>query len=191
MKKFFASQYRTMEDAIKVLQYKIKALGEYMPKADLTPEGQQALYKLQNYMLSISKLSAGVSGWLDKFAAAQVKEGGNFNAILAKYFNEKQIQVIKDTLSHGGWGDCDMEFNDKQKIAWGACTNDAFNSGNYENRRSLSGIFSGIKRIIETTDAGNYLAMRSDWWGDGSGDMMFFAWMAMGYESLDEFLADN
>lgn len=91
---------------------------------------------------------------------------------LTEFFTEKQIQVIKDIIIYGEWGDCDMEFGDNTicNHAFGYFTN-LKDKGKYKGKE-LSGICSGISKKIKEN---NYkvIAMASDWWGDGTGDMMF------------------
>lgn len=100
-------------------------------------------------------------------------------------FTEKQILAIKDTINHGYWGDCTMEFLNPDgtwtEAKWtdGYITNDAHKSGHWANRRSLSGVFSGISKKICQRNLPFILHMH-DWWGDGSGDVMFF-----NYDALD------
>ena len=82
-------------------------------------------------------------------------------------FNEKQIQAIKLIVRKGFWGDTDMTFADnKIYYAYGYYTN--MNKG-----KEFSGLMSGISKTLKTSGT-NLILMCSDWWGDGSGDMVFF-----------------
>lgn len=107
---------------------------------------------------------------------------------LLNIFTEKQIEVIKDIITHGGWGDCDMEFGDNltNNHAWGCLTN-LKDKGKY-SRKELSGICSGISKKIKESNCKS-VKMVSDWWQDGSGDMMFFNLDLLGIDDsieLDE-----
>lgn len=93
---------------------------------------------------------------------------------LATIFTEKQIQAMKDAWRYGAWGDAEVNFGKNDKDIWGlgACTNDIKNGGRF-NGRQVSGIVSGISKKINETRT-NMVACFPDWWGDGSGDMIFF-----------------
>jgi len=86
-------------------------------------------------------------------------------------FTDKQKIVITNVLETGFWGDCDMSFGSKEKAdyAHGFFTNET----NCEFKgKQLSGIFSGIAKVLKETKS-EYFLMISDWWQDGSGDMLF------------------
>ena len=92
---------------------------------------------------------------------------------LSTIFTAKQIQVLKDAWRYGAWGDAQVNFReDKDRIGFGACTNDAKDGGHFTGRQ-ISGIMSGISKKITETNT-NMVASFPDWWGDGSGDMVFF-----------------
>jgi len=110
---------------------------------------------------------------------------------LSEIFNEKQIQAMKDAWRYGQWGDCEISFygDDEDSWALGACTNDIKKGGNFTGRQ-ISGIMSGIsKKIVEAKT--NMVENIPDWWGDGSGDMIFFNYVVFGFEdssiAWDEF----
>ena len=86
-------------------------------------------------------------------------------------FNEKQMVVINNVLTTGFWGDADMTFGDNKNAtyAYGFFTNET--NCEYKGKQ-LSGIFSGIAKVLKETKS-EYFLMFSDWWGDGSGDMFF------------------
>lgn len=100
------------------------------------------------------------------------------NAILTN----EQIQLIKDTINHGCWGDTSMEFIDENgneitTMAMGYCTNDAKNAGHF-NGRKVSAMFRSIYNRLgmnQHKGYGNneYFCHITDWWGDGTGDMFF------------------
>ena len=82
-------------------------------------------------------------------------------------FNEKQIQAIKLIIKEGFWGGCDQEFGDKKNYsAHGYFTN-------LKKGKEFSGLMSGVSKILKSSGT-NLISMCSDWWGDGSGDMIFF-----------------
>jgi len=105
---------------------------------------------------------------------------------LATIFTEKQIQVLKDAWRYGAWGDAEVNFGEIDKDDWGlgACTNDAKNGGHFTGRQ-ISGIMSGISKKIDATGT-NMVASFPDWWGDGTGDMVFFNIESLGYENGDD-----
>lgn len=85
---------------------------------------------------------------------------------------EDEKLLLADTIKHGEWGDCDMEFEEGGKsvtdYAIGFCTNDAYEGGHFE-RRKLSSMFKKLYKKLPK----QYFNHCSDWWDDGSGDMMF------------------
>lgn len=94
---------------------------------------------------------------------------------------EDQQQVLKDCIVYGGWGDADYEFLDEDGgiesvMMMGYCTNDAKEAGHFEGRK-VSGLFRGIySRLCSKEHShkiGRVISHASDWWGDGSGDMLF------------------
>ena len=100
---------------------------------------------------------------------------------LSKVFTEKQIQVLKDAWRYGQWGDSMILFADGYE-AWGlgACTNDAKKGGHFTGRQ-ISGIMSGISKNVDSTHT-SLVEVFPDWWGDGTGSMVFFNIDALGYE---------
>jgi hypothetical protein len=81
-------------------------------------------------------------------------------------FNEKQIEAIKLIVREGFWGDCEQEFADKKTYyAHGYYTN-------MSKGKQFSGLMSGVSKTLKTSGT-NLISMCSDWWQDGSGDMMF------------------
>lgn len=82
-------------------------------------------------------------------------------------FNENQIEAIKLIVRKGFWGDCDMTFDDEKTYhAYGYFTN-------MGKGKQYSGTMSGISKTLKASNT-NLISMCSDWWQDGSGDMMFF-----------------
>ena len=99
--------------------------------------------------------------------------------MFAENFTEKQIDVIKKVIRFGAWGDCDLEFGDNKETnyAYGYETNISKKT-NYSGKE-FSGICSGIAKTIKTKNL-NFVKNISDYWGDGSGDMLF-----LNYDILD------
>ena len=89
-------------------------------------------------------------------------------------------QLLKDTIRYGGWGDSCSEFlNDNGEVEtvtmYGYCTNDAKNGGHFSGR-GVSSMFRSIyKKLCPEyhNQIGRYISHCNDWWGDGSGDMLF------------------
>ena len=110
---------------------------------------------------------------------------------LSKFFTEKQIQAMKDAWKYGQWGDCEICFygDNKDSYAIGACTND-IKDGKHFTGRQISGIMSGISKAIIEKNC-KLVENIPDWWGDGSGDMIFFNANAFdfneGEDAWDEF----
>lgn len=99
--------------------------------------------------------------------------GNKFNSTFSKFFDKNEIQAIKDTIRFGSWGDVEMTFADgKDAYSWGFCTNDCHKGGHFKGRE-VTKIWSSIARKIRKTEAGLFLQHANDWWGDGTGDMMF------------------
>lgn len=73
-----------------------------------------------------------------------------------------------------------MEFLDKDGniescMMFGYCTNDAKLAGNFSGRK-VSAMFRSIYKKLcpyNHNQIGRYISHCSDWWGDGSGDMLF------------------
>ena len=92
--------------------------------------------------------------------------------------NEQQQQLLKDTIRYGCWGDSSYEFwdeNDQVETVgmMGYCSNDAKEAGHFSGRQ-VSGMFRGIySKLCPNNGIGKVISHHSDWWGDGSGDMLF------------------
>lgn len=91
-----------------------------------------------------------------------------------------QQQLLKDTIRHGAWGDADYDFLDENGefetvMMFGYCTNDAKNAGHFSGR-TVSAMFRAIYRKLcpaHHNQIGRYISHCNDWWGDGTGDMLF------------------
>lgn len=89
-------------------------------------------------------------------------------------------QLLKDTINEGGWGDGDMEFLDENgniEIVrmYGYCTNKAHRAGHFKGH-IISTMFRSIYKKLcaeNGNQIGQYLSHCNDWWGNGSGDMLF------------------
>lgn len=89
-------------------------------------------------------------------------------------------QLLKDTINYGGWGDTTMEFldgNGNVETDWGFgyCTNNAKDAGNFKGR-IVSQMFKSIYKKMcpeHQNQIGMHISHVNDWWGDGSGDMLF------------------
>lgn len=95
--------------------------------------------------------------------------------------NEEQKQVLKDCINFGFWGDADYEFLDEKGnletvMMDGYCTNDA-KKGKHFTGRKISALFRGIYHRLCSKEQGHQIghviSHCSDWWGDGTGDMLF------------------
>lgn len=101
--------------------------------------------------------------------------------IIISELTDDEKQLLKDTIRYGEWGDCDQEFlSDKKEVytapCYGYCTNDAKCGGHFKGRE-ISNMFRSIYRKLCTYNSkhqiGEYISHCNDWWGDGSGDMLF------------------
>ena len=89
-------------------------------------------------------------------------------------------QLLKDTIIFGGWGDSEWEFLDENGNIetvhmYGYCTNDASQGGNFKGRK-VSPMFRSIYKKLcpeNHNQIGRFISHCNDWWGDGSGDMLF------------------
>ena len=92
---------------------------------------------------------------------------------------EDQRQLLADTIKYGLWGDTEYEFMENGQITTVPCdvyiTNDARRGGNFSGRQ-ISAMFRSIYSKLappSQNGAGEIIAHTSDWWGDGSGDVLF------------------
>ncbi|MBO8467174.1 MAG: hypothetical protein IAB99_05355 [Bacteroidetes bacterium] len=107
---------------------------------------------------------------------ATIKEVENIVSVLTP----EQQQLLKDTINYGGWGDTELEFLDENGevetvYCYGYCTNDAKEAGHFTGRQNSAMFRSIYKKLCPEhhNQTGRYLSHRHDWWGDGSGDMLF------------------
>lgn len=99
---------------------------------------------------------------------------------IVKVLTADEQQLLKDTIKHGYWGDASAAFVDEELgdiITIAAeiyITNDAKKGGHFSGRR-VSAMFRSIyKKMCSACDnqAGIHLSHCSDWWADGSGDVL-------------------
>lgn len=110
--------------------------------------------------------------------------------IVSVLANDEQ-QLLKDTINNGFWGDCDCEFlkedgTEETVSAYGYCTNDAQDAGNFKGH-IVSSMFRSIYKKLcagEGNRIGRQLSHCNDWWEDGSGDMLFIR--AAEHEAFEE-----
>lgn len=99
---------------------------------------------------------------------------------IVSVLTDEQKQVLKDTIIYGQWGDgtelfLDENGKDEEATMMGYCTNDAKNAGHFSGRK-ISGLFRAIYNKLcpaYNHTMGPCISHYSDWWGDGSGDMLF------------------
>ncbi len=99
---------------------------------------------------------------------------------IVSVLTEEQQQLLKDTIIHGFWGDSETRFlNENGEIVEDSmnayCTNDAKKAGHF-NGRKISAMFRSMyKKLcpVNNNQVGEYISHCNDWWGDGSGDMLF------------------
>lgn len=121
----------------------------------------------------------------EQFGDSEIVWSDEFNALL-QLLTDDEKQLLADTINHGGWGNCDMSFINKDgevvgADCWGYITNRAKDAGHF-NGRKVSAMFRSIYRKIENkrpdswykgTGAGEITCHFNNWWGDGSGDVLF------------------
>lgn len=104
-------------------------------------------------------------------------QNGN-NRKLSKGVNRRPKATLERTINHGFWGDDYADFVDnkgnvEEHSADGYCTNDAKRAGHFSGRK-ISAMFKAIyKKLCINGNKGEFLTHYSDWWGDGTGDMLF------------------
>lgn len=89
-------------------------------------------------------------------------------------------QLLKDTINYGGWGDGEMKFldaagNEETSSMYGYCTNDAKQGGHFKGRKVSAMFRSMYNKLCASKNhtVGRFISHCNDWWGDGSGDMLF------------------
>lgn len=97
---------------------------------------------------------------------------------IVSILTEEQQQLLKDTIRHGFWGDATDFFLDedgKKVEDWADVyiTNDAKRGGHFTGRKISSMFRSIYKKLCPINGTGEVISHCSDWWGDGSGDVLF------------------
>lgn len=103
----------------------------------------------------------------------QVKE-------IVSVLTEDEQQLLKDTINYGSWGDAECGFitedgKVEEMYMYGYCTNDAKRAGHFSGRKVSAMFRSMYKKLCPENhnQTGKYISHCNDWWGDGSGDMLF------------------
>lgn len=93
---------------------------------------------------------------------------------------QEEQQLLKDTIKYGSWGDAEYEFlsdNGDMEIVpmYGYFTNEAKLGGHFSGRK-ISAMFRSIYKKLcpyDKNQIGKYISHCRNWWGDGTGDMLF------------------
>lgn len=104
-------------------------------------------------------------------------------------FTPEEIQAVRDAWNHGLWGDSEVEFAGQDEYGIGACTNDIKLAGNFQGRQ-VTNICRKIANRIKKQGL-DWINHFNDWWGDGSGDMLFIACKVGSWEELAEWAATS
>lgn len=101
------------------------------------------------------------------------------------HLSDSEKRLLKDTIKHGWWGDVDFEFrvnsNTITSHCYGYITNEAKLGGNFSGRE-VSSLFRRLYKKICPYKGdqkkckwglGDIISHYSNWWGDGSGDVLF------------------
>lgn len=96
---------------------------------------------------------------------------------IVSVLTEEQQQLLKDTIRFGCWGDGEVNFlneagESEEDSMMGYCTNDAKRAGHFAGRK-ISAMFRSIYSKLCPKGEGRYISHCTDWWGDGTGDMLF------------------
>jgi hypothetical protein len=98
--------------------------------------------------------------------------------LVVSALTEEQQQLLKDTINYGAWGDGDFSFLNEDgswttDMMYGYFTNDAKHAGHFSGRK-VSAMFRSIyRKLCDTSGIGMVISHCTDWWEDGSGDMLF------------------
>lgn len=93
---------------------------------------------------------------------------------------DDEKRLLAEVIQYGSWGDCDMEFstgngNSYTFYAYGYITNkNQYPSSQYSGKKR-SAMFRSIYRKfgLDEHGCGEFITQISNWWEDGSGDVMF------------------
>ena len=97
-------------------------------------------------------------------------------------FTPEEIQAVRDAWNHGLWGDTEGVFADENEFGVGACTNDIKLAGNFKGRE-VTNICRKIANRIRKQGL-DWISHFNDWWGDGSGDMLFISYRVGSWDEL-------
>lgn len=97
--------------------------------------------------------------------------------LIESVLSDEEQQLLKDTIRYGLWGNGSYEFSIDGEIRTegmvGYYTNNAKLAGHFEGKK-IGPMFRSIyKKLGLRKGLGKYISHASDWWGDGSGDMLF------------------
>lgn len=93
----------------------------------------------------------------------------DIDALMSQHFTKNEIQVIKDTIRYGGWGNADFWFNGTgNRCVWGYIPDEAHKGGHFKGKR-LSGMYSAIARKIKNIP---FMFHMRNYWGDNHGSIL-------------------
>ena len=106
-------------------------------------------------------------------------------AFLGLGLTANEIQLIRDVIFRGYWGDtsCMFSGNNMDSMANGYIINDAYRAGHFTGKQ-ISGLASGIARALKSHKC-PFMQHCPDYWGDGSGDLFFFSCEFASYDELE------
>lgn len=96
-------------------------------------------------------------------------------AFLGLGLTANEIQLIRDVILNGYWGDASVTINSityEGCMANGYIINDADQAGHFAGKQ-ISGLASGIAKALKSHKC-PFMQHYPDYWGDGSGDLFFF-----------------
>lgn len=99
---------------------------------------------------------------------------------IVSVLTSEEKQLLKDAILKGAWGGTDQEFlNERGEIetvdSYGYCTNNASQAGHFQGR-IISSMFRSIYKKLcpmNRHKIGMVISHYNNWWGNGSGDMLF------------------
>lgn len=94
-------------------------------------------------------------------------------AFLGLGLTANEIQLIRDIILYGGWGDASMTFNNELCMANGYIINNDHTYGVFRGKQ-VSGLASGIARALKSHRC-SFMQHCPDYWEDGSEDLFFFS----------------
>ena len=106
-------------------------------------------------------------------------------AFLGLGLTANEIQLIRDVILQGYWGDasCTFSGNSMDSMANGYIINDADQAGHFAGKQ-ISGLASGIARALKSHKC-SFMKHCPDYWEDGSGDLFFFSKNFASSDELD------